>query len=237
MERWRSVCDTEPVSLGLIHKLIALSAILSLAAVGCAAPKKVVTPHEADYDWSEYKGTFAPGGSGKEEEPKEEKKVASTSSTSTSTTSTTSGATASASDAPAASDSSASEDPKPSAPLLPRKPSKTKIRGKSVSSVSPDALAGASKGALKSKVVSSNLIVGPEYEMVQVVLKGASVQIVRPATSPDQSGPKLRSPKVRNDGLSETESGWYDADADVLVLVQAPKSATSKKALKALLKK
>ena len=73
--------------------------------------------------------------------------------------------------------------------------------------------------------------------MVQIVLKDASVQIVRPAVSPDQAGPKLRSPKVRNDSLSSTESGWYDADADVLVLVQSTKAAKSKKALGAILKR
>jgi hypothetical protein len=85
--------------------------------------------------------------------------------------------------------------------------------------------------------VSTNVIVGPEYEMVQVVLKNASVQIVRPASSPDSSGPKLRAPRERKGALSSSESAWLDEDADVLVLVQAPKGATSKKALKAILKK
>jgi hypothetical protein len=120
---------------------------------------------------------------------------------------------------------------------MPHKASKAKIRGESVSSIGPDALAASSAKALKSKVVSTNLIVGPDYEMVQVVLKNGSVQIVRPASTPDQSGPKLRAPKLRKSSLSSSEAGYLDEEADVLVLVQAPKGATSKKALKQIVKK
>lgn len=115
--------------------------------------------------------------------------------------------------------------------------SKGTIQGESVSLVTADTLADASKSALKAKVVSSNVIVGREYEQVQVVMKAVSVQIIRPTATPDKAGPKLRSPKARSDSLSKSEFGWYDAEANVLVLVRAPKKASSKKALLALLQK
>ena len=117
------------------------------------------------------------------------------------------------------------------------KVSKGTIQGESVSSVTADTVAGASKTALKAKVVSSNVIVGREFEQVQVVMKGVSVQIIRPTATPDKAGPKLRSPKARSSSLLKSESGWYDADANVLVLVRAPKKASSQKALLALLQK
>ncbi len=119
----------------------------------------------------------------------------------------------------------------------PLKLSKATIHGESVSSVTADTVAGASKTALKAKVVSSNVIVGREFEQVQVVMKGVSVQIIRPTATPSSSGPKVRSPKARSSSLLKSESGWYDADANVLVLVRAPKKASSKKALLALLQK
>ena len=204
------------------RKLVAWSALLFFAALGpagCAHPKAAAAPQEADYNWGDYKG-----GSGSD-----------------------SSAAAPKSDAPKPATTASAEAPKgdvdatkqasSDASALPHKPSKAKIRGESVSSVGVDALAGASKSALKSKVVSSNVVVGSDYEMVQVVLKGASVQIVRPASAPDQAGPKVRSPKARNDSLAATESGWYDADADVLVLVRASKAVKSKKALSSLLQR
>ena len=117
------------------------------------------------------------------------------------------------------------------------KPSKGTIQGESVSSVTADTVAGASKTALKAKVVSSTVIVGREFEQVQVVMKGVSVQIIRPTATPDKAGPKLRSPKARSSSLLKSESGWYDADANVLVLVRTPKKASSQKALLALLQK
>jgi hypothetical protein len=199
-----------------LQKLVALSALF--LAVGCAKPAKPVAAPEADYDWSKYNGgNEAPSAADKATADKP----------------VTDGASATAAKAPASED----DTPRPGkVDLSPKKPSKAKIRGQSVSSVSAESVAGASKAALKSKVLSSDVIAGPEYELVRVVLKDASVQIIRPAASPDSGGPKLRSPKLRNDSLTTNESAWYDADADVLVLVQA-KSGASKKALGALLKK
>jgi hypothetical protein len=115
--------------------------------------------------------------------------------------------------------------------------SKGTIKGESLSSIGVDALADASKGAFKSKVVSSNVVVGSQYEQVQVQLKGASVQIIRPAASPDPNGPSVSAPKARNGELAKGESGWYDEDADVLVVVAAKKKPTAQRALGTMLKR
>ena len=185
--------------------------LCSLALGGCGAAPKPQAAAPTAYDWSDYKGTFAQAS---DEHPS---------------------AAEPAKARPKAGAEAKSEVPvgAPSA----NKPSKGTILGESVSSVSVDAVAGASKTVLKSKVVSSNVIVGQEYEQIQVVMKGVAVQIIRPAAIPDKAGPKVRSPKVRSGGLLKTESGWYDADADVLVLVRAQKKASSQKALLAILKR
>ena len=214
----------------LLQKLVALSALF--LAVGCAKAAKPAAAPEPDYDWSTYNG-------GKEAPVADTKASGADKSDSADSKPAKSGKPAAVAAAPEG--SASADDPKPGKPDVAasgsHKASKAKIKGESVSSVSADAVAGASKKALKSKVVSSNVITGPDYEMVQIVLKDASVQIVRPATTPDSSGPKLRSPKLRNDSLTSTDSAYYDADADVLVLVQSSKAAKSKKALVALLKK
>lgn len=231
------VATKNPVAL-LLQKLVALTALsFCLGGLGCAKAAKPAAAPEPDYDWSTYNG-------GKEAPTADTSKPAADKSDSSSADSkpAKSSKPDTVAAAPESSPSSASsDDPKPGKPDVSssgaHKASKAKIKGESVSSVSADLVAGASKKALKSKVVSTNVITGPDYEMVQIVLKDASVQIVRPASTPDSSGPKLRSPKVRNDSLTSTDSAFYDADADVLVLVQSNKAAKSKKALGALLKK
>ena len=181
-----------------------------LVLAGCGAAPKPQASAPAPYDWSDYKGTFAQGA---EERPTPVPLA---------TVKPKAGA-----------EPKAEVDATPS----PKKVSKGTILGESVSSVSVDAVAGASKTVLKSKVVSSNVIVGQEYEQIQVVMKGVAVQIIRPAASPDKAGPKVRSPKVRSGGLLKSESGWYDEEANVLVLVRAKKKASSQKALLAILKR
>jgi hypothetical protein len=190
--------------------------------LGCGAATK--TPKVADdsYDWSGYQGTFAPGGAGLRNEPA----AAARAKPSEKAEKQAKGET---------SDKTERAEKADEAPA--KKTSKGKIHGESVSSVSADVVAGASKTALKSKVLSTNVVVGQEYEQLQVVLKGVAVQIVRPAANPDKEGPKIRSPKVRSDDLAKTESAWYDPEADVLVLVQSSKKATSQRALKAILKR
>lgn len=200
----------------IVHLGRAAAMLVSLLLVaGCGASTKKVNVAEKDYDWSDYKGTYAAGASAKPEEPAP-KKVAKAEK----------------------SDKAEKAEKSDKADKEEKKISKAKIQGESVSSVSADVVAGASKTALKSKVVSTNTVVGAEYEQLQVVLnKGVAVQIIRPAAKPDGAGPKVRSPKARSEGLAETDASYYDEQADVLVLVQAAKKATSKKALKAILKK
>lgn len=183
----------------------------SLVLAGCGAAPKPQASAPTAYDWSDYKGTFAQA----DERPTVDDPVA--------------GKTAKP---------KAGADPKADvADASAKKLSKGTILGESVSSVSVDTVAGASTTVLKSKVVTSNVIVGQEYEQLQVVMKGVAVQIIRPAATPDKAGPNIRSPKARSGGLLKTESGWYDADANVLVLVRAQQKAKSQKALLAILKR
>jgi hypothetical protein len=185
--------------------------LCSLALAGCGAAPKPQASAPVAYDWSDYKGTFA--------QPADEPHAA-------------------AEPATAKPKGGAEAKGEPlGASASSKKLSRGTILGESVSSVSVDAVAGASKTVLKSKVVSSNVIVGQEFEQIQVVMKGVAVQIIRPAASPDKAGPKIRSPKVRSGGLLKSESGWYDADANVLVLVRAKKKASSQKALLAILQR
>jgi len=227
---------------------IRLCALLSplLLAAGCGGKQKMkAEAPEANYDWSDYKGTYAPGGDGtkpgyKAEKKKPEKKPEKVAEKAPHKAPDKSEKTADKADKTekvadkAEKTEKSSEKTSPAAAAA--KTSAGTILGRSVSSVTPEAVATATKAAMKSKIVSSNVLVGPEYEQIQVVLKGMAVQIVRPARAPDASGPKIRSPKARSDSLSKTESGWYDESANVLVLVQAPKKAASQKALKAILK-
>jgi hypothetical protein len=183
----------------------------ALALGGCASvPRSNEPVAPAAYDWSDYQGTFA--------EPDERPQVEAATATAK--------ATAAAPTAVA---------PAPEEPT--KRVSKGTIQGESVSSVSVGSVADASKSLFKAKVLSSKTIVGREYEQLQVVMKGTTVQIIRPAQTPAKAGPKLRSPRSRSAGLSRSESGWYDADADVLVVVRAPRRLSSKKALVALLQK
>lgn len=116
-----------------------------------------------------------------------------------------------------------------------KKSSKGMINGESVSTINAGALANASKTALKGKVVSSNALVGAQYEQINVQLKGASVQIVRPASSPNSAGPSVASPKSRNDAMSKADAAFYDEEADTIVIVNAGgKKAAAQKALSSL---
>lgn len=198
-------------------------ALAVLVLTGCGArAKPAAAPTDSDYEWSGFNGgKDAPGSTAKQdkghepkgsEEQKPEKKD--------------SNAVAVAGD----------DAGKPAAPATeaPKKVSATKIGGQSVSAVSADAVATAAQRATKRNLVSTNVIVGAEYEQVSVVLENLAVQIVRPAAAPAQDGPTVRSPKARKEGVADTNSAFYDPNADVLVLVQADKKATSARALAAL---
>lgn len=110
------------------------------------------------------------------------------------------------------------------------------IQGESVSSVGLDAIASATKMATKSKIVSTKYLVGPKYEQLQISLKGAAIQLIRPAAIPAPDGPPLTSPKARSGGVTKKESGFYDPAADVVVVVSAGKKAGADKLLSAILK-
>jgi hypothetical protein len=222
------VCALNETVLSNVAKPLALLSLLALGAGCAAAPKHQATTPEA-YDWSDYKGTYAAGGDssanptgGANAVDKSPSKTASSGDGSKNLKAEMLGGAG----APAASSGSAAAA---------SKRSRGTISGESVSSVSVDAVAGASKSVLKSKVVSSNVVVGQEYEQLQVVMKGVALQIIRPAATPDKAGPKVRSPKARQTAMSKSESGWYDADADVFVLVKAGRKASSQKTLAAIL--
>jgi hypothetical protein len=112
-----------------------------------------------------------------------------------------------------------------------KKASKATIHGESLSTISDAALADASKGALKTKVVSTKIVNGPQYELVKVQLKGATVHIIRPNPGSETGSGSVDAPKARSSSLSKAEAGYYDEDADVLVVVEAGKKANAEKAL------
>jgi hypothetical protein len=112
-----------------------------------------------------------------------------------------------------------------------KKASKATIQGESLSTIGDAALADASKGALKSKVVSTMIVNGPQYEHVKVQLKGATVHIIRPNPGSETGHGAVEAPKARNSSLSKAEAGYYDEEADVLVVVEAGRKTNSEKAL------
>lgn len=203
-------------------------ALTALVLAGCSArAKHAAAPTEApDYDWSGFDdGKETPAATAKAEKPEQQDRPA---------------------DKPdkqhKADEQEAKVDkdakdvaPKPAAaPDASKKISATKIAGQSVSQVTVDAVAEAMQRATRKNLVSTSVIVGAEYEQVSIVLDKLAVQIVRPASAPDRSGPKVRSPKARKSGVAQTEAAFFDPNADVLVLVQADKKATSVKALASL---
>lgn len=109
--------------------------------------------------------------------------------------------------------------------------SKATVHGESVSTIGDAALAEASKSALKAKVVSTKIVNGPQYELVKVQLKGATVQIIRPNPGDEKGNGTVDAPKSRYASLSKAEASYYDEDADVLVVVEAGKKANAEKAL------
>ena len=110
------------------------------------------------------------------------------------------------------------------------------IHGESVSSIDLDTFADATKTATKGKVVSTKYLVGPKYEQLQIQMKGVAVQVIRPAANPAPDGPSIASPKARNGGVSKLESGYYDADADVVVVVTAAGKPAAQKVLGTIVK-
>lgn len=212
----------------MAHRSLVVFALASLGLiVGCAGANEE-TKKEKD-PWSDFKGTYSTPAAPREKEAK--------------------------ADAPTKKDAKAKAEPKeetaedgseglPPAPIskeqapTEKKKSKGNIKGESISSISVDALTDASKSSLpKAKFVSNGVVTGEKYEMVSVQLKGASVQIIRPAEKPSPTGPAIASPKAKSGELAKTDASYYDAEADVLVIVSAGKKASAQKTLNALVKR
>jgi len=116
----------------------------------------------------------------------------------------------------------------------PKKTSQATVKGESISSISVEGLTEASTSVLNSSLVSNGILSGPKYELVQVELKTMTVQIIRPAEKPAPNGLPIPSPKAKNAELEPNDAGWYDEEADVLVIVNAAKKAAAQKALDAM---
>lgn len=186
------------------HLVVALLSSLTLFA--CAGTTQEAKS-EAD-PWADFKGTYSQTSSGTAEK----------------TAAKSDGAKK---DAKA---KSAKETPKAEE----KKSSKGTVNGESLSTVSVESLTDAAKSALKGKLVSNSVLTGAQYESVTVQLKGATVQIIRPAANPSPSGPAVPSPKEKSAKLGKNDASWYDEDADVLVFVQGGKKGSAQKALNAV---
>lgn len=127
------------------------------------------------------------------------------------------------------------EAPIAAAPAAPTpKTSKGTVKGESLSSIGVDVLTEAATSTTKSKLVSSGIVTGAKYETVTVETKKATIKVTRPASSPNATGPEVASPKTKAADAGKTTASWYDADADVLITVTAPKKAAAQKTLSTL---
>jgi hypothetical protein len=195
-------------------RVLTVALLSSLALFACGgAPTKEAKGPEGD-PWAGYTGKYAEPASGKA--PKAE--------------------VAKADAKPKAEKADKAETEEKSDDASAKKPSAATIKGESVSSIGIDTFADASKSATKSKVISTKYLVGPKYEQLQIQMKGVAVQVIRPAANPAPDGPAMSSPKARSGGVSKTESGYYDADADVVVVVTAGGKAGAQKVLGTILK-
>ena len=204
-----------------IPSLMILASLGLSLVVGCGGATQEAKGPEGD-PWSGYKGTYATADSNRD--PNRPKSSAA-------------GEKSKDTKAKAESKEAAPEEAAlPPATAAAKKTSKKTIKGESVSSITSEGLADAAKAALGAKSASGSITIGSQYEQVNVTLKGASVQIIRPAANPDPSGPAVSAPKTRNGELSKSDAAFYDEDADVLVLVTSAKKGTSQKALGTLVK-
>jgi hypothetical protein len=210
-----------------IRSVLGLSLLFGLVACGGAAQN--TKDHDGDV-WVGYKGTYA-GAKEKGstspaptvEVPKKDTKAKTD--------------TAEAADRGSAPDDTSDDSTAGEVAAAPLKKSKSTIGGESLSSIGEEELAAQATKSLKSDMLSSSIMVGAKYERVQVQLKGATVSIIRPAANPNAKGPAVADPKTRKTDLAQTETAYYDADADVLVVVSAPKKAAAQKALGSIVKK
>lgn len=197
------------------HLFVVLLSSLSLFA--CAGKEEAKSAADRD-PWAGYTGKYSqPGGPSADKPEKAEK-----------------------AEKAEAKNSKAKAEPKAEkADETPKKAASSKgtVNGESLSSISVDTLTDASKNALKGKFVSNSVVTGQQYELVQVQLKGTTVQIIRRAEKPAPNGPAIASPKAKNSELGKSDAGWYDEEADVLVFVSSTgKKGSAQKALSSLVK-
>lgn len=195
----------------------------SLVFVACGgAQKEAKTAEDTSNPWADYKGTYATTANPKPSDTSEPKKDKGEKK-----------AKAEKADKPAekATEKAVAGEPE-------KKPaSKGTIKGESVSSIGVDTLADFSKSTLKAKGATTAFTLGSHYEQLKVSLKGGmTVEIIRPAAYPDADGQAVTAPKERNGQLAKGETSWYDADADVIVIVNAAKKPAAQKVLGQLLK-
>jgi len=215
----------------MAHRSLVVLAFASLSLFACAGANEAT--HEKD-PWGDFKGTYSTPAGPKDKEakaeaaPKEAKAKAEAAPKQEEKT------------AAAAEDGSEGLPPAPITAAAPaeKKKSKGMVKGESVSSITVDALTDASKTSMpKAKFVSNGVVTGEKYEMVSVQLKGTEVKIIRPAEKPAPAGPAIASPKAKSGDLAKTDASYYDADADVLVIVSAGKKASAQKVLNSLVKR
>jgi hypothetical protein len=194
----------------------------SLILVACGGAQKEAKTADEGNPWADYKGTYATTANPKPSDTSEAKKDK-----------TEKKAKADKADKPA---EKATE--KAVAGTDEKKPaSKGTIKGESVSSIGVDTLADFSKSALKAKGATTAFTLGSHHEQLKVQLKGGvTVEIIRPAAYPDPDGQAVTTPKERSGQLAKGETSWYDADADVIVVVNAAKKPAAQKVLGQLLK-
>jgi hypothetical protein len=218
----------------MVHRSLVVLALASLGLiVGCAGVNEE-SKKERD-PWSDFKGTYSTPGAPREKEAKADapaKKDAKAKADQPKEETPAAAAEDGSEGLPPAPINNAAKEPEK------KKASKGAIKGESVSSISVDALTDASKSSMpKAKFVSNGVVTGDKYEMVSVQLKGASIQIIRPAEKPAPTGPAIASPKAKSGELAKSDASYYDADADVLVVVSAGKKAAAQKTLNSLVKR
>lgn len=200
--------------------VVALALFASLGAVACGG-SNAASGESAKDPWSDFSGKYSTPG-----EPRAEK----------SETAKADKAEGKKSDAKAKAADKSEPTEEATPPSAKKAASKGNVKGESISSVSVDTLTDVSKATLKNKFVSNSVVTGAQYELVQVQLKGATVQITRPAATPQPNGPSVAAPSAKKGEVSKNDASWYDEEADVLVVVSAGKKAAAQKALAAIVK-
>lgn len=203
---------------------LALAVVASLGLFACAGSHQEAKDADDAAVWANFKGTYSQPAEPASREKAVAKKEAAPAAAPESEKS--------AKAAPA----EKTEEPIAAAPPAPaKKSSKGTIKGESLSTITVDALSDGATSLTKSKLVSNGVITGSNYEVVTVQTKKATIKITRPSAG--GTGPQLADPQSKITGLEKTDAYWYDADADVLVVVTGTaKKGAATKTLNAIVK-